>query len=285
MTGSTPIERLDHVLEAADTAFLPSMYVKGSVSALAETETFDEALHFTCEGVRCAEAEGFEIEFVSDDDADADDVEWSDVLDVASEDAELGLRGDFDTAAVQVDVGALLDLTADGDLLADGLSITQVPDMRVWGLWGEHGAAMVLIVDGALSGTFLEIPITGEMSLATVLVGGQASGTNPSGSGRATWSGIAEAVSTETLTRREGTATLTIDDLALPRVDVEIAISGWSIGSPRWESIPVSDGGFRAGSREIDFLQGAFFGPSHEEAWGAFDTGAHIGSFGTKRQP
>ena len=75
VTGSTPVERLDHVLEAADTAFLPSMYVKGSVSALAETQTFDETLHFTCEGVRCTDAEGFEIEFVSDDDADADDVE------------------------------------------------------------------------------------------------------------------------------------------------------------------------------------------------------------------
>ena len=208
------------------------------------------------------------------------------MLDVASEDAELGSRRGFDTVAVQVDVAALLDLTGDGDLLAeDGLSITQVPDMRVWGLWGERGAAMVLIVDGALSGTFLEIPISGEMSLATVLVGGHATGTNPSGSGRATWSGIAEAASIETFTRREGTATLMIDNLALPRVDVEIAIPGWSIDSPRWESIPVGDGGFRAGSPEIDFLQGAFFGPSHEEAWGVFETGDHIGTFGTKRQP
>ena len=53
----------------------------------------------------------------------------------------------------------------------------------------------------------------------------------------------------------------------------------------RWTDMPLADGGFIAGSAGMDYLQGNFHGPGHEEAWGVFDTTDYIGAFGAKRTP
>ena len=103
------------------------------------------------------------------------------------------------------------------------------------------------------------------------------------GMGSATWSGIAEAASTSTFQRREGTATLTIKDLSQPRVGVDIDINGFTINSPGWADIPLTNGRFATGRVESDRMKGQFYGPSHAEAYGVFDTGAYVGGFGVKR--
>ena len=114
---------------------------------------------------------------------------------------------------------------------------------------------------------------------------GAASGTNPGGTGSATWSGVAEAASTRTFERRQGSATVTIADLSRPRVGVEIDVPGFAIGSPAWADMQLADGGFATGSAGADRLEGNFHGPDHDEAYGVFDTGAHVGAFGAKRAP
>ena len=101
--------------------------------------------------------------------------------------------------------------------------------------------------------------------------------------GSATWSGIAEAASTSTFQRREGTATLTIADLSQPRVGVDIDITGFAINSPGWADMPLTNGRFATGDIGNDRMEGQFYGPSHDEAYGVFETGAYVGGFGAKR--
>ena len=66
------------------------------------------------------------------------------------------------------------------------------------------------------------MPFTGHLSYALAYDMGDTSGTNPTGTGAATWEGIAEAVSLRTFERRLGTATLVIADFSAPRVSVAL---------------------------------------------------------------
>ena len=139
------------------------------------------------------------------------------------------------------------------------------------------------IADGPLSGRSEGESFSGELSAAIAYVAGDASGTNPTGMGSATWRGIAEAASTRTFQRREGTATVTIADLSRPRVGVDIDIAGFAIGSPSWSDMRLADGRFASGRAGTDRLEGNFHGPDHSETYGTFDTGAYVGAFGAKR--
>ena len=121
------------------------------------------------------------------------------------------------------------------------------------------------------------------MRVASAFAAGEATGTNPTGMGSATWSGIAEAASTSTFQRREGIATVTIAELSRPRVGVEINVPGFAIDSSTWTGIPLTNGHYASGTVGSDYLEGHFHGPSHEETYGVFDTGAYVGAFGAKR--
>ena len=44
------------------------------------------------------------------------------------------------------------------------------------------------------------------------------------------------------------------------------------------------NGRFETGAAGVDRLIGNFHGPRHEEAYGAFDTGAYVGAFGALRE-
>ena len=158
--------------------------------------------------------------------------------------------------------------------------------MTSYGFWGEHGFAALVLGAGPASARVDGTTFSGDFSLAQAWVAGDAAGTNPAGTGRATWTGIAEAAAAGTFERLQGTATVTIADLSRPRVAVAIEVPGHDIGAPGWADMALRAGRFTAGAPGGgNWLVGDFHGPGHEEAWGAFDTSDYIGAFGARREP
>ena len=262
------IVRLGNILERADTLLVPSVHIRYSHSVQGQTTGDSLAESFSCAGSRCVGNDGSVITV-------ADLIDPTSDIGVTLTEVTLGSQGGFDTLAAS----ASLDLS---DAIA-GVTVTSSPSAYSYGVWGQYGAANLEIADGPLSGRTQGVSFTGDISTASAYVVGDATGTNPAGTGSATWSGIAEAASTTTFQRRQGTATLTIADLSRPRVGVKIDVPGFAIGSPRWSDIPLTNGRFATGSAASDHLEGNFHGPNHSEAYGIFDTGAYVGAFGAKQ--
>ena len=151
------------------------------------------------------------------------------------------------------------------------------------GFWGEYGYAAVEIGTGTVSASVDGQQWSGSFKAAHAWTAGtDPSGTNPAGTGSAVWRGIAEAARTADFARLPGTAALRIADLSRPLVDVDVDLDdGVAL---RWEGMEPTGGGFRKGAAGTDRIDGRFHGPGHEEAWGAFDTGAYVGAFGAKRE-
>ena len=152
------------------------------------------------------------------------------------------------------------------------------------GFWGDYGMGVVSAFRGDLSGRYDGVSFSGAMAGATAMAFGEASGTNPTGIGSATWEGVAEAASLRSYTRQQGTASVSIADLSNPRVSVNIRLSGRSIGSAAWNGMALFRGEYGAGIVGRDFLRGKLHGPGHEETYGVFDTGTWVGAFGAKRE-
>lgn len=259
--------RLEDFLERSDTLLVSGLRTRYSLSV--EGEMIDETLvePMSCSGTRCVAGDGTEITVRSLIEPAA----TADELDVA-----LGSRDGFDT------------VSASGDFeiseMLSGVTVSASPDVDSYGFWGEHGFAAVQIGSGALTVRIDGTPYTGNFDTASAYALGDASGTNPGGTGSARWTGIAEAVAIGGFVRRLGTATVTIADLSQPRVGVAIEVSGQSIGAPGWADMPLTAGGFSAGTTGSDYLSGNFHGDDHQEAWGLFDTADHIGAFGATRE-
>ncbi len=113
-----------------------------------------------------------------------------------------------------------------------------------------------------------------------------------------TWVGtMIGADVSDTVTRGQflrGDATLVIDDLAMPEIDITFsnlhdlgtgaAIEDRTIAS--WQNVPVSGGSFGnkpAGSD--DYIQGRFAGENHSGVVGVFERNEIVGSFGGNRKP
>ena len=259
--------RLGNILGRADTLLVPTLHLRYSLSAEGHTLSDREALGTDCSGRRCDVEDGSEVTV-------------EDLFDPATEidltGVSIGSRDGLDTITARGSV----EFTEN---IPDG-TIASAPTITAYGIWGEHGFAAVEISDGSMSGSLDGVPFTGDFGSAMAYAVGAASGTNPGGTGSATWSGVAEAASTGTFRRRRGSATVTIADLSRPRVGVEIDVPGFAIDSPAWADMPLVDGGFASGSAGADRLEGNFHGPDHGETYGVFDTGAHVGAFGAKRQ-
>lgn len=130
---------------------------------------------------------------------------------------------------------------------------------------------------------------------------GAYSGTSPSGTGSATWSGVMvgmEAVDSyidDVVPASApdpdvflGDARIVIEDLATPDVDVSFTnISNVTEGTGHpdmsWENLPVDDGLFARGSWG-GYIAGMFTGPEHQEVGGEFFRDGIWGGFGAKRQ-
>ena len=222
-----------------------------------------------CVGARCTDADGMVIEAGKTTVVAA-------VAGRGPGDATLGSQDGFGTVTAK-------DRFEIGEKIAS-FTITTSASATTYGFWGAHGFAALTLGSGPLSGEAEGAPFAGEFGIASAYAAGDASGTNPTGVGSATWRGLAEAARKDTFERVRGTATVTIADLSRPRVGVSIDVPGHTIGAPGWADMALDEGRFASGSAGTDWLSGSFHGPGHEEAWGVFDTTGHVGSFGTKRE-
>lgn len=154
-----------------------------------------------------------------------------------------------------------------------------------YGFWGTHGYAAVEIGAGDLTAEGDGPQWSGRFGTAHAWAGGEASGTNPTGTGSATWRGIAEAARAADFARLPGTAELRIADLSRPRIEADIDLDDGAAGIElRWTGMELANGGFSKGAAGRDRIDGRFHGPGHEEAWGVFDTGDYVGAFGARRR-
>ena len=259
------------IFERADTLLVPAVHLE--LTATADGTGERERLEFAgdCEATECVlSGDGGEgtialADLITGDVAIPTDIDLTRL--------ELGERDGFDTLAVE-------GRSRISEKLGDE-TITAAASATSWGVWGKHGYAGVEIMDASLEGG----SFSGGMSGALVYVFGDRNPTNPEGVGSATWQGPVEAASTRTFARSRGKATLTIPDLAQPRIGAAIEVAGNDIGAPGWKDMPLAQGNFMAGTAgQDDYLEGNFHGPDHEEAYGVFDTGAYVGAFAAKRQ-
>lgn len=263
------VVRLQGIVDRSDALLVPSNHIHYTITAQGQTVSERLVERMSCAGPRCVAEDGTETTV-------GDLIDFEDPFaDIGSTEVDLGSRSGFDTIAATGDLDIEVD-AADVSLAAD-LAVTS------YGFWGEHGFAAVQLLAAPLSGQVNGAPYHGKASYAAALAVGDATGTNPVGMGSATWRGIAEAASTRTFERRQGTATVTVADLSRPRVSVGIAVPGHAIDAPAWADMPLAGGRFAAGTAGTDYLEGNFHGPDHGETYGVFDTGAYIGGFGAKR--
>lgn len=131
---------------------------------------------------------------------------------------------------------------------------------------------------------------------------GRYSGTTPTGTGSASWTGVMvgmEDLASTALRRARpdvllGDATIMIDDLADPDVDVLFTNIHNVTGATRqhdmsWEDLPLEDGLFGEFSLEsdgerYDHLVGMFTGPGQQEVGGEFRRDGIAGAFGARRR-
>ncbi len=263
------VARLGKLLERADTLRMSGLHGRWSLSAEGEEtieDTFDEPV--SCTGARCDAADGTATTV-------RDLLDPSANIDPATI-VELDTRDRFYTVMTSGDI--------EPETLPD-LSVSVSPAVTGYGFWGDHGYAALALSTGPITAEIEGTSYSGDFSMAQAYVAGDAAGTNPSGTGSATWTGIAEATPADTAERLMGTARVTIADLSRPRVGVVIDVPGHAIGAPDWADMGLANGGFRTGTAGDDYLEGAFHGPGHEEAWGVFDTADHVGVFGARRRP
>ena len=263
------VVRAKGIAERANTLVIPAAYYDLTISAQGQSEHVRLPMSGSCFGTRCVLSGGGESATILLEDllTPSGETEITEI--------ELGHRVGMDTAFVAGRSGLSENFY--------GGSATATLSSQSYGVWGEYGLAAVETVRGPFSGTTQGVAFTGDVNATISYVFGRPTGYNPSGFGSATWRGAAEAVSTRSYQRRGGTATITMADLSVPWVAVDVTIDGYPIGSPAWDGIPLYNGRFATGSKGRDRLVGDFYGPAHEEGYGAFDTGAYVGAFGTRR--
>ena len=160
-----------------------------------------------------------------------------------------------------------------------------------FGGWMEHS---FFLVNETVSASARHDSVSVYLDIFSI---GAASSTNPTAAGgSATWIGIMvgfdESLAGPGISRLEheednlylGNATLTIDDFAMPEVDVHFtdvanAESGRRLRDVSWFDLPVNAGGFEGRG-----ILGRFYGPAHEEVGGVFQFGTVNGAFGAVRQ-
>ena len=261
------VMRLRGIVERADTLLIPSAHVRYTVSAQGQSESGRESGNYYCTGTLCRSSSGnVSLDDLIDDDPD-----------VTLQEVDLLSRGGFTFGRIRSGI--------DFSESVSGASISVTPDVEGYGLWGQYGYAYVSIASGPFSGRLRGIPFRGTIDMVSSVSVGDRTGTNPGGVGSARWQGYAVAASTRLFQHREGTATIVIPDLSIPRLNVDISVAGYDIGSPSWNGIRVHDGRYTTGFRGSDYIEGNFHGPVHGETYGVFDTGAYIGAFGAARTP
>lgn len=117
---------------------------------------------------------------------------------------------------------------------------------------------------------------------------GVATGTNPSGSGKATYLGAMVGLDAYGATIVQGRANLVVN---LDASNINVTLSqiknletGNDVANMVWSEIPLSGGTFESTTNESS-IEGNFYGDRHEEVGGIFDRDNILGAFGATRQP
>ena len=264
------VVRLGGIIERANTLVIPAAYYDFTLTAQGLTEHVFLPMRGSCRGTSCTLRGGGESIATTLDDL-LNPTSETDVTGIT-----LGSRQGFDT--VHATARSRINEEFYGDSTAASVNA------QSYGIWGRYGFATADVIEGPFSGTSQGIAFRGNLRGAQSSTVGTPTGSNPTGLGSASWSGPVEAISTRNWSRRSGTTTITMADLSVPRVVVDVSIGGYSIGSSGWQSIWLHNGRFETGAAGVDRLIGNFHGPRHEEAYGAFDTGAYVGAFGALRE-
>ena len=116
---------------------------------------------------------------------------------------------------------------------------------------------------------------------------GKASGSNPTGQGTMTWNGVAVGIKRTDSNHFlfQGTATIDIDDLNTPDVDVSIStieLPGSVHDNISWDNLSLTNGVF-SDTNGFRYIQGSFYGDNQEGVGGIFRDTNLYGSFGATR--
>ena len=281
--------RAERILQQADTVLIPGAYASGTITAQGITQSFADFEPISCSPTQCVTLVDVSEDLVGSV-SGADPAQGEGIAEAVAttRNVTLATHGGFDVGETRETLNLSRAVS-----IAPGFSLTRVDaGMTTYGLWGEHGWAGVMVMAGRMAGSVEEEgPFSTDLEAIMAMAAGSASGTNPTGLGRATWEGVAEAVDTSTFERRQGTATVTIPELSEPLVGVDISVPGYAIGSPDWAAMPLYDGRFAfgvdgrfvSGGRSGASIEGNFHGPEHSEVYGVFDTADYTGAFGAKR--
>ena len=124
---------------------------------------------------------------------------------------------------------------------------------------------------------------------------GKDSGSNPTGTGRAVWTGTAVGINTSNASIGfwQADVTVDIDDLSNPNVDLVISSGSYlnqtSINFTRWSwnDMPLTNGVFQGSNSNIggdDNVWGSFYGDNQGEVGGVIDDDNLVGAFGATKQ-
>ena len=174
-----------------------------------------------------------------------------------------------------------------GVSVAHGRGLTTFAGISVerygYGGWMDHGFFVVE------SGEVTDGPTLIEG--AELMYGysvGTSSGSNPTATGGATWSGVMVGMdASDEGDPVQGDARITIDDFSDPMVDVEFdnvhnLVDGTRYNDMSWADMAPVDGRFQGGTG-MRTIQGQFYGPGHEEVGGTFTHDSILGAFGAGR--
>ena len=258
------LNSLEEVSKNADTLLISRPYFLSRVTTDGETipreERRTEAI--TCSGARCSSAlEQISIQNLHE------------VLSLNPDNVTVDSREGFHTLRST----DRMRNNGDGDS-------TIMLTTTTYGIWGTYGFAAVALNTESLTGTRNGAPVSSTLDGTQAYVMADASGTNPTGTGSATWTGIVEAATTTAFQRLTGTVRLHIPNLAQPRLGVTVNVPNHTIGAPGWADISLTAGRFATGNPGQDRLEGRFAGPRHEKAWGLFDVTGYVGAFGARRR-
>ena len=114
---------------------------------------------------------------------------------------------------------------------------------------------------------------------------GSAAGTNPTGTGSATWNGVMIGVTSDSNHLVQGDAEVEIRDFsASPLVafveftDIYNLETRARIQNMGWANLSLTDGGFSHTGNLTGYIKGTFYGMTHDEVGGIFDREGVIGS-------
>ena len=191
------------------------------------------------------------------------------------------------------------------------VQIMVVEDYSALGGWMDHSyfeASSLQTCDTANVGCSGSSPVYGSGHILTYDAFARPSGTNPTGTGSATWNGVMTGVSWEgnsgggEVIRYIGDARIAIENLAAPVVDVSftnihdlatasrypdllwnnLAVIDGKFGEHHSERVDLGNGGFQY---EVTAIGATFAGPNHEEVVGTFSRDYIVsGAFGAMRQ-